>query len=230
MTFLKTGKTKMVPKNDILTAAQLHILAAFRKKLFSKLTFKDLKELAKTHSHSRLQNALSKFQKLQLTTKESVGDVTSYQLNLANNTTVVYLTLIDQQEIRKNDLLFRLLSQTTGQVEKQTEFFTVLVFGSYAKGQATASSDVDIAIIVENDRTKQNVNPELGIAKRKSLPPADFQVFTRQEFIDMLRIEEENVGKEIARNNFIYYGAESFFKLINKVLNETARQTLFGTR
>ena len=217
-------------KNDeMLTAAQLNILAVFRKALFRRLTFKDLKNLARTHSHSRLQNALFKFQHLQLITKEVFGDVTTYQLNLANNEALAYLALIDQGQIRKKEAVFRLLKQTTAQLEKQTEFLILLVFGSHAKGQATAKSDVDVAVIIENEQAKQTIKPELEIVKRKSLLHADFQAFTRSEFLEMLKIEEENVGKEIVRNNFIYCGSESFFKLIMKVYNETSRQTIFGT-
>ncbi len=141
-----------------------------------------------------------------------------------------YLAIIDQRELRKNDAIFHILQQTTLQLEKQTEFYILLVFGSHATGKATASSDVDIAIIIENDDVKKNVSPELQIIRRKSLPPADFQIFTRAEFLEMLQIEEENVGKEIVRKNLIFHGAESYFKLINKVPNETNRKTIFGTR
>jgi predicted nucleotidyltransferase len=220
----------MTKINEALTPAQLHILAAFRKQPAKSLTFKQLKELTGTKSHSLLQTTISKFCSLQFIEAEKVADVTSYRLKFTNNSVLDYLAIIDQQQLRKNDAVFHILKQTALQLEKRTEFYILLVFGSHATGKATANSDVDLAVIVENDDVKKNVWPELQIIRRKSLSPADFQIFTRAEFLEMLQIEEENVGKEIARKNLIFQGAESYFKMINKVLDETNRKTLFGTR
>lgn len=214
---------------EALTQDQLRILASFRKQPFSRLLFKDIKKLSKTHSNNMVQKALAKFKQLRLVTQETMGDVTAYQLNFANDITLLYLALIDQQEIRKNEALFRVLRMSAEHVDKYTEFYIMLVFGSYAKGTATEKSDVDVAVIVETDETKGNMKPPLSSARRKSLPPADFQVFSRTEFLEMLTIDEENVGKEIVRDNFIYYGAAAYYKLLSKVLHETPRRAIFGT-
>ena len=216
-------------KVEIVTPAQLRILEAFRKNPFSKLTFKELKTSANTHSHSKLQNALLKFQILNLIKKETLGDVSSYQLNLENNETLLYLALIDLEHIKKKKQVFTMLQETTEQLGKQTEFFVILLFGSYAQGKETNKSDTDIAIITEDEESKQIIRPETEILRRKSLFNPDFQIFTRKEFLEMLRSDEENVGKEIARNNFIYYGAEFYYRLIIKIHNETFIKTVFGT-
>ncbi len=217
-------------RKEALTQDQLGILATFRKQPFGRLLFKDIKKLSKTRSNNMVQKVLVKFKQLQLVTQETVGDVTAYHLNLSNDITLLYLALIGQQEIRKNEALFRVLRMSAEHVDKYTEFYIMLVFGSYAKGMATEKSDVDVAVIVETEEAKGNVKPVLNTARRKSLPPVDFQVFSRTEFLEMLTIDEENVGKEIVRDNFIYYGTAAYFKLINKVLHETPRHAIFGTR
>ena len=215
---------------EALTQDQLRILATFRKQPFGRLLFKDIQRLSNTRSNNMIQKALTKFKQLQLITQENVGDVTAYQLNFANDITLIYLALIDQQEIRKNEAVFRVLQMTAQHVNKHTEFYIMLIFGSYAKGTATEQSDIDVAVIVETEEAKGNVKPALNTARRKALPPADFQAFSRSEFLEMLTNGEENVGKEIVRNSFIYYGAEAYYKILSKVLNETPHQAIFGTR
>jgi predicted nucleotidyltransferase len=217
-------------RKEALTQDQLRILATFRKQPFGRLLFKDIKKLSKTRSNNMVQKVLVKFKQLQLVTQETVGDVTAYHLNLSNDITLLYLALIDDQEIRKNEALFRVLRMSAEHMDKYTEFYIMLVFGSYAKGMATEKSDVDVAVIVETEEAKGNVKPALNTARRKSLPPVDFQVFSRTEFLEMLTIDEENVGKEIVRDNFIYYGAAAYYKLLRKVLHETPRHAIFGTR
>lgn len=215
---------------EALTQDQLRILATFRKQPFGRLLFRDIQRLSNTRSNNKIQTALAKFKQLQLVAQETLGDVTAYQFNFANDITLIYLALIDQQEIRKNEVVFRVLRMTAEHVDKHTEFYIMLLFGSYAKGTPKEQSDVDVAVIVETEEAKGNVKPPLSSARRKSLPPVDFQVFSRNEFLEMLTNGEENVGKEIVRNNIIYYGAEAYYKLLSKVLNETPRQAIFGTR
>ena len=67
-------------------------------------------------------------------------------------------------------------------------------------------SFLDIAVIIESEQTKKEVTPLIETVKRREIKPIDYHIFTRNEFLEMLRAESENVGKQIYKNSFIYYG------------------------
>lgn len=204
----------------MLTKQQLSLLGVFKKDLFVSLTFKQIKEESKQKSNNIVQLALKEFKKQDLVKTKITGDVTTYSLNLNNNLTLSYLTLINDLEIQKRKFPKEILSEIQKRISKQTNFFILIVFGSYAKSKATEKSDLDIAVIVESEQTKKEITPFLETIKRREIKPVDYHIFTRNEFIEMLRAESENVGKQIYKNSIIYYGFIEYCNLIRGRKNE----------
>lgn len=198
----------------MLTKEQIKILGIFHKNIFAELTFKQIKEQSKQKSNNIVQIALKEFQKQDLIKTKTTADVTTYLLNLDNNLTASYLNIINQIEILKRKFPKEILSETQNRVLKQTEFFILVVFGSYAKGKATEKSDLDIAVIVESEQTRKEITPFLETIKRRELKPIDYHIFTRNELIEMLKADVENVGKQIYKNNLIYYGYIEYCNLL----------------
>lgn len=212
-----------------LTSSQIRVLAVFRKQIGHAFTFPELKKQLKAKSNSQLQRAIKLFQEFGILFAEKVGKACRYRLNLTNGTTLAYLALLDQQELQQTPAVLKAVKELTEEMQKSSEFFSLLVFGSYAKGTATSRSDLDIAVLTPEEDTQKTLKAEASTVERRSLLKLDLQFFTRNEFLEMLRIEEENVGKEIIRNSYIYYGAELYYKIIHKVLYGTPRETIFGT-
>ncbi len=190
----------------MLTKQQLNILGVFKKDLFASLTFKQIKEESKQKSNNIVQIALKQFKEQDLVTTKITGDVTAYSLNFDNNVTLSHLNLINDLEIWKRKFPKEILSEIQKKISKQTNFFILMVFGSYAKNKATEKSDLDVAVIVESKQTRKEITPLLETVKRREIKPIDYHVFARNEFLEMLRTESENVGKQIYKNNIIYYG------------------------
>lgn len=211
-----------------LTSSQIRMLAVFRKQIGSSFTFPELRKQLKAKSNSQLQRAIKLFQELGILSAEKVGKTYRYRLNLANGTTLSYLALLDQQELQQIPIVLKAVKELTEHMQRDTEFFALLVFGSYAKGTASEKSDLDLAVIAPDEDTQKMLRADASSIERRSLLKLDLQFFTRTEFLEMLRVEEENVGKEIARNNYIYYGADLYYKLLHKVLDGTPRETIFG--
>ena len=190
----------------MLTKEQLNILSIFKKDLFSSLTFKQIKQQSKQKSNNIVQIALKEFQKQNLVEKKVTGDVQSFSLNLNNNLTLSYLNLINEPEISKSKIPKKVLDDIQNRIFKYTEFFILIIFGSYAKNEATLKSDLDIAVIVESEQTKKEIAPFLETIKRRETIQIDYHIFTRSEFLEMLNEDSENVGKQIFKNNIVYYG------------------------
>src|SRR3989338_5357628 len=204
----------------MLTKRQLTLLGVFQKDLFASLTFKQIKQESKQKSNNIVQIALKEFKEQDLVKTKVTGDVTTYSLNLNNNLTVSYLNLINELEIQKRKFPKEILSEIQKKISKQTDFFISIIFGSYAKNKATEKSDLDIAIIVESEQTKKEIIPLLETVKRREIKPIDYNIFTRNEFLEMLRAESENVGKQIYKNSIIYHGFIEYCSLIRERKNE----------
>src|SRR3989338_5052188 len=203
----------------MLTKQQLVSLGVFRKDLFASLTFKQIKEESKQKSNNIVQIALREFKEQNLVKTKITGDVTTYSLNLNNNLTLSYLNLINDIEIQKRKFPRDIVSEIQKRISKQTNFFILIVFGSYAKNKATERSDLDLAVIIESEQTKKEIAPLLETIKRRELKPIDYHLFTRSEFLEMLKADYENMGKQIYKNHLIYYGYIEFCNLIRGIKN-----------
>ena len=141
----------------MLTKQQLNIFGVFKKDLFASLTFKQIKEESKQKSNNIVQIALKEFKEQNLVKTAITGDVTTYSLNFDNNLTLSYLNLINDLEIQRRKFPKEILSEIQKRISKQTNFFILILFGSYAKNKATEKSDLDIAVIIESEQTKKEV-------------------------------------------------------------------------
>ncbi|MBS3137846.1 nucleotidyltransferase domain-containing protein [Candidatus Woesearchaeota archaeon] len=204
----------------MLTKQQLTILGVFKKDIFTSLTFKQIKEESKQKSNNIVQIAIKKFKEQDLVKTKATGDITTYSLNLDNNLTLSYLNIINDLGIHKRKFPKEILTEIQKRISKQTNFFILIVFGSYAKNKATEKSDLDIAVIVESEQTKKEIAPLLETVKRREIKPIDYHIFTISEFLEMFKADIENVGKQIYKNNIIYYGFIEYCNLIRGKRNE----------
>ncbi|HLC90882.1 MAG TPA: nucleotidyltransferase domain-containing protein [Candidatus Nanoarchaeia archaeon] len=104
---------------------------------------------------------------------------------------------------------FDVISKDIQQIKDQ--FFILLLFGSQAAGKAHKASDIDLLLIVDNDRTQKAIRERLSL-----LPlPLHLVEFTSEEFLSMLKTTEFNVGKEAFYNNIILFGIEDYYRLVH---------------
>ena len=206
----------------MLTKNQIKILRVFKEDIFKELTFSEIKKKSKQKSNNIPSIALKQFKDLNLVKSKKTADITTYSLNLNNNLTLAYLNLINDLDVLQNKIIPKnIMQEIQDRISRYTNFFILLVFGSYAKGAATKKSDLDIAIIVESENSKKEITPFIETIKRREILKIDYYLFTEREFLEMLTSEQQNVGKEIYRNSLIYSGLIEYYKLIKRLKNET---------
>jgi predicted nucleotidyltransferase len=91
--------------------------------------------------------------------------------------------------------------------------YTLLLFGSIAKGSADEKSDIDLAIITSLENKAAAENTMNSLKRISNLNIHSFE-FRYNEFIEMLKSKEMNVGKEIAKTNIIFKGCEQFYECL----------------
>lgn len=92
-------------------------------------------------------------------------------------------------------------------------FYILFVFGSYAKGTATAKSDLDLLFVVPDE------NSELNAAVKKSATLNNLHInpviLTTEEFMSALK--EPSVASETYKKHFLIHGGEFFYEMIAHV-------------
>jgi predicted nucleotidyltransferase len=205
----------------MLTEEQMNILSVFLREPFKGLTFRQVKAMSRQKSNNVTQIALKRFEMEGIVKVERTGNVKSYRLDMGSNLCLAYVNLIGEIELRKKlpKQILGILEEIQNKVSRQTEFFILLVFGSYASGEATSRSDLDVAVIVEAEETRKDVTPILETVKRRSAIGIDYHVFTRKEFLEMLQAEQENLGKQIYRKSVIIRGRIEYYGMIKRLAN-----------
>jgi len=109
---------------------------------------------------------------------------------------------------------FQVLLEDLLRSSKST-YFSVLIFGSYAKSAQTPKSDLDLLIIVPMKTDIQKMEDALRYIPTKT--KKHFIIVEEEDFINMLsKANQFNVGNEARKHHLILYGAEQYYELVRR--------------
>lgn len=170
--------------------------------------FEEIKTITSSSSDSYTYDTLNSFVKEKILIKEKRGGVSFYRL--ANSAkTISYLSMASEFNAWNQELISEHITKIIEKIKQK--FFTVMVVGSYAKGNQTNNSDLDV-IIISDDPKK--IRAELRHHCEMNIPPIHLYVFTADEFKQMLLSDKHNYGKEAVKNNFLFFGAQNYYKIL----------------
>ncbi len=193
----------------MLTKKQVNLLNVFQTP-FEELTFKQIKERSEEKSNNLLQLALKDFKNNNLILSKKIGSTYVHKLNLENKSTLIYLDLINEN----HSLHVPILENIETSLKTVTPFFILIVFGSYAKKKNRKSSDLDVAILINDAFQKKDIEIIMETIKRRELQKIDSHIITLNEFKEMLKADYENLAKQIYKNNVVYYGYQTYVELL----------------
>jgi len=94
---------------------------------------------------------------------------------------------------------------------------SIVLFGSYAKGTATKSSDIDLLFVVSNikdNMIRENIERECAGYQYSHNMRISPLITDIAEFKRMLNTKNMNVGKEVREYGLPLYGSEMFWRLM----------------
>jgi len=198
----------------MLTKKQLKIFSIFQKNKFKELTWKQVKELSKEKSSSVIQDAIKAFLTEDLITERKIGTSKLYAVNHKNNKVYTYFETYNRENLPKQVL--KSIKELEDSLDKHTFFYSIVIFGSYVSGEQKKDSDLDIAVFIEQEDKRKMVEAVFKSMELKSLIKVDGHVITKDEFLEMLKVDYENLGKEIARKHLIIHNPSIFYSLIKE--------------
>lgn len=154
---------------------------------------------------------------------EKIGNAKQCFLNVNNAKSRHLLEELDtlkKEEIYKENLKIKAVIESL--ISKLTKDFisdihSIILFGSYAKGTATKTSDIDLLFIVtdlKNKQLRENIERESASYQYSYNIKISPLITDINEFKKMLKAEELNVGKEMREYGISLYGSEMFWRLV----------------
>jgi len=174
-----------------------------------KFSINQLAHARKINYKSAYQN-IAKLEKRGVIITEKLGNTTLCSFNYSFDPLVFQTEWERREEIKKNRTIRSICRELQ---EVNNPFFTVLLFGSYAKGTQNKHSDIDLLIIVDNEKMEGEIKLSLDIL------PFDIHknIFTISEVRIMLRSKEFSVIEEVKKSNIILSGIENYYNLVKNV-------------
>ena len=186
------------------------ILSIFAKTPWQKFTFKQVKKLCKSKSESYVYNTLKYFVKQGILQQENIGNVLLYSIRRNPKAITNLAIVLEYESWIKKQIPYKDIENIVDKIP--TNYYTLIITGSYAKNKHTNKSDIDI-VIISNIESKK-IYAELRYACEMNIPSIHLYVFTGQEFLQMLLDKKPNYGKEIVKNNLILFGAGNYCKIL----------------
>jgi hypothetical protein len=151
-------------------------------------------------------NAIIKLEKYGLVKIERFGNLNNCSFTKKLDPLVFYVEDKRREDLIKNKNFNIIYSK----LNKLKFPFICLVFGSFAKGNTTKNSDIDLLIIGENEKE---------IKRELSLIPLNIHstFINYDEFNKMLKSNEFSVVSEAIKKNIILNGIENYYNFIEEI-------------
>lgn len=155
-----------------------------------------------------VQLQLKRLEKINVLSSIVKGRNKEYRLNLNNLMTKYYMMLAETFAsivyLRKNFLIKKIISEVGNYVEG-----AILLFGSFAKGQITKKSDIDLFFIAEK-KLDRSVVSEAGnlVGREISVKSA-----SRRQFLKGLE-DGDPLIREVVSNHIVLKGVDDFCEIM----------------
>ena len=198
----------------MLTKKQFKILSIFQRNTFREYTYKEIKEQSKENSNSVVQDAIKAFLKEEIIVKRAIGTSKLYMINHKNEKVYLYFEILNKESLPRQ--ILDTIKELKNTLDKHTFFYSIVIFGSYTLGEQKKNSDLDVAVFIEREDTRKTVEAVFKSMDLKSFVKVDGHVITKEEFLEMLKVDYENLGKEIARKHLIMHNSDVFYSLLKE--------------
>jgi len=196
---------------------QYEIDKVFIKKPWKALTYSEIQEISKKKSKGYIYKELKRLSDNKMIKPERIGKRTVvYHTVLSSASAQHYWGFLHENTSWSTEKFpFQIIENLRSHMP--TPFFSIIVTGSYAKGKQTKESDLDVVILSDYD--PKSIFAELKYEADTSIPKVHLYVFTSKEFLEMLNSKRENYGKEVARNNLIFFGGASYYSILQEAIS-----------
>ena len=155
-----------------------------------------------------VQLQLKRLEKINVLSSIVKGRNKEYRLNLNNLMTKYYMMLAETFAsivyLGKNFLIKKIISEVGNHVEG-----AILLFGSFAKGQITKKSDIDLFFIAEKKLDRSVVSEACNLVGRE----ISVKSASRRQFLKGLE-DGDPLIREVVSNHIVLKGVDDFCEIM----------------
>ena len=153
------------------------------------------------------------------------GKATLCSINFESQKAIELLSLLSvsgKEAFTKKQVLLSSAMDEFGIAVKEKlnhNIFSLILFGSTVKGTAREKSDIDLFFITPSkDKYDEIIESECNALRMRYGRDVNPIIAEPKMYINMLKEEGENVGKQILRDKIIFFGANKFWELTMEAL------------
>lgn len=196
----------MIPKE------QLKLLETWRNDIFGELSISEIMGLSKKKTKPWVFNALKELTKCNLLIAKRKANINLYRLNLDNPLLIQTLQYLEAQ----NYLDFPYLKIIMGLIGRiPIKNYCLLIFDE--------KRGLNFCFLIEDKETEKRIRPYVKeIISNYSLRISEYYI-NFDDFIRMLLVEEENIGKQIFRERKLFLNADIYYGLVKEAYKKGFR-------
>lgn len=104
----------------------------------------------------------------------------------------------------KGDEITKKLEKITQKIVRMVQPEKIILFGSYASGNPTTDSDVDLFVIKDTDEDQREMEINLRVNLFPAGVPLDLLVYTPHEVAERLRLGDFFISHVMANGKLLY--------------------------
>ena len=205
-----------------MNEVKLRIIALFSKDLDKELTIHQIKNELKRSYHLVYDNVTGLISQKVLN-KKVRGHSSVCSLNLKSEKAkgmLIVNSINEKEHFLDKKIIKPLFEELVNKLTNKIDILSIILFGSYAKGTESKSSDIDLLIICDKKDKTNIIQREIGVLETMHNCKINQIIVNSKMFEDMISNKAElNIGKEALNNHIILYGAEMFWKLVMDAKN-----------
>jgi predicted nucleotidyltransferase len=190
---------------------ELKVIDFYRKNLFFSGSIREVMHKIKSKSYQRVYEAVEGLVKRKILNSKVMGNNRIISLNLSRET-ILILSFLDEKEADKIPNYSKILDIN------EISDYLILVTGSYANNTYTNKSDLDLVIVIPNKDDVVHIQKLIDNITMLYFPPVHLYVFTKKDFLDMLKSKEQTYAKEIVHKKIILKNARIFYELLKEAI------------
>ena len=224
-----------IPKNLIIGGFTLKVIDFLAKHPTESFTIDNIRKLVKGSNYATIYRKVHLLVKQGILLKSLYGMASQIRINLDNNNTISLLSFIEAEKFKEFYKNLRgdiktAISEIIKDASPVMEIKCAIIFGSYAKGNQTTKSDLDILIAYNKSNLIKNLSYDeeikktiMSIIKTSELrggPKINPIIVNEEEHSEMIFNNQLNIGKETLLNHIILKGYEEYWRGIGNAVKE----------
>ncbi|MBU1622500.1 MAG: nucleotidyltransferase domain-containing protein [Nanoarchaeota archaeon] len=98
-------------------------------------------------------------------------------------------------------------------------FYSLILFGSYAKGYPRPDSDLDLLFIVPERKDVEKYKEKINKASQMTTGKKHIVTVSIEDFMDMLN-QQYTVGREAFQYGLVLFGTEQYYAMVKQYVRE----------